>query len=370
MKKMFFYAAALFMTAVGFTACTAEDEVFPPAVVNIAEEEVEVSAQGGAVTLNLTAPSDVVYSVQTPEWIALNEDGIVARGVNSSNTLNFSVAPTQTCQERTGVIRIVTNNGLQDSLVVVQAGLELAVDKTQAGAPSAGGILTVVLTATPGYTVDMPSWITMQEDPATTHVGVQTAEVNFVIAKNTAAAAREGEIVITCGDACGKEVKIAVKQQPGLDLTKMVSYSGKWVSLEYAGDEYDATFGLVWDETDPTKVTVCNFDPYFAANGATVDQGFNFVEGQYIAEENAIYIPVMSSLNVMMEHPEYGLMDFYTGALNAEGTQYVDLYLVLNEDKSAITFPTAVCTLLLVDGEFGGHYDIYSAVGAFTKVAE
>ena len=39
---MFFYAAALCLTAVGFASCTAEDEAFPAPVVSITEEEVAV----------------------------------------------------------------------------------------------------------------------------------------------------------------------------------------------------------------------------------------------------------------------------------------------------------------------------------------
>lgn len=373
MKKMFFYAAALFMTAVGFTACTAEDEVFPPAVVNIAEEEVEVSAQGGAVTLNLTAPSDVVYSVQTPEWIALNEDGIVARGVNSSNTLNFSVAPTQTCQERTGVIRIVTNNGLQDSLVVVQAGLELAVDANAVTVLAAGEVFEIALTAVPGYTVSCPEWIVMNEDPATTHVDAQTAVVTFTVSENAEPTARVGEIVIACGDACGQEVKITVAQKAGLDLTKMVKYSGKMVS-EATGDEYEATIGLVWDENDPTLVTVCNLDPFFAANGLTVDAGFNYVQAYYLAEDNMIAIPFESSLNVTLNDPNYGLMDFSVGALDAASLEaaqnYDHAYFQLSEDKSTITIAKVLCTLLTLNGEPQGIYDAYRGGMVFTKVAE
>lgn len=369
MKKMFFYAAALFMTAVGFTACTAEDEVFPPAVVNIAEEEVEVSAQGGAVTLNLTAPSDVVYSVQTPEWISLNEEGIVARGVNSSNTLNFNVAPTQTCQERTGVIRIVAG-GLEDSLVVVQEGLALAVDVNNVTIPAAGEEFEITLVAAPGYTVSCPDWIVKGE---AVQVDVQTSVLTFTATENAEPTARAGEIVIACGDACGQEVKITVAQKAGLDLTKMVKYSGKMISDAF-GDEYDATIGLVWDENDPTLVTVCNLDPFFATNGLTVDAGFNYVQAYYLAEDNMIAIPFESTLNVTLNDPNYGLMDFSVGALDAatmaDAENYDHAYFQLSEDKSTITIANALCTLVTVNGEPQGIYDAYRGGMVFTKVAE
>ena len=373
MKKMFFYAAALCLTAVGFVSCTGEDEAFPAPVVSITEEEVAVPAEGGAVSFNLTAPTNAAFTVKTPEWIEFNENATVSRGVNSSAAYHFTVAPTESCQERTGTIYIVAANGLQDSLVVVQEGIELAVDKTEVMAPAGGGELVVALTAANGYQVSCPEWITMVEDPATTHVGVQTAEVTFAIAENTEAGERVGEIVFTCGDACGQEVKITVGQKAGLDLTKMVKYSGKMVSEAY-GDEYDATIGLVWDEEDPSVVTVCNLDPYFAQNGLTVDRGVNFVKAQYFSEENIIAIPFQSSLNVVLNDPNYGLMDFSVGALDAaslaDATGYDHVYMQLSDDKSTITIANVLCTLVTVNGQFGGYYDAYRGGIVLTKVAE
>ena len=373
MKKMFFYAAALCLTAVGFTSCTGEDEAFPAAVVSITEEEVAMTAEGGPISFNLTAPTNAAFSVQTPEWIAFNENATVTRNVNSTTAFNFVVAPAESCQERTGVIRVVAVNGLQDSLVVVQEGITLAVGASQASVAAAGGNLAVVLTAADGYTVSCPEWITMNEDPATTHVGVQTAEVTFAIAENTEAGARTGEIVFTCGDGCGQEVKVTVSQKAGLDLSKMVKYSGKMISEAY-GDEYDATIGLVWDEEDPSVVTVCNLDPYFAMNGLDVAAGVNYVKAIYFSEENIIAIPFQSTLNLTLDHPSYGLMDFSVGALDApsleNATNYDNVYLQLNEDKSTITIDNALCTLVTVNGQFGGYYDIYRGGIVLTKVAE
>lgn len=368
MKKMFFYAAALCLTAVGFTACTAEDEAFPAATVSITEEEVAMTAEGGPISFNLTAPTNAAFSVQTPEWIEFNENATVTRGVNTANTFNFEVAPAESCQERTGVIRIVTNNGLQDSLVVVQDGIELAVDITEVGAPNTGGELTVALTAAPGYTVSCPAWITMNENLAETHVGVQTANITFTIAQNTGATVREGEIVITCGDACGQEVKIAVSQQRGIDLSKMVNYAGQLSSL-YEPTTYDTTFGLVWDANDETAVTVCNFEPWALSAGASVEIGMNFVQAQYFPDHNAIAIPLASPLNISASG-----YDLYAGGLNTvtleETSEFDHIYLWLNEDKTTITITNAICTMAFQGGNFVGIWDAYAGGAVFTKVTE
>ena len=368
MKKMFFYAAALCLTAVGFTACTAEDEAFPAATVSITEEETAMTAAGGALAFSVTAPSNEPLTVQTPEWIEFNEGATVTRGVNSATTYHFVVAPAESCQERSGAIRIVAANGLQDSLVVVQEGIKLAVSTTSAAVGSAGEVLTVNLTAATGYTVAMPSWITMNEDPATTHEGVQTAAVSFTIAQNTGATAREGEIVFTCCDACGQEVKIAVTQQRGLDLSKMVNYTGKFTSV-YEGNTYETTFGILFDENDETVVTLCNFEPWALSVGATVEAGMNFVQGQYFPDYNAIAVPLASPLNIVASGYE-----LYLGGLNTpnleETSEFDHVYLWFNEDQSTISIPNAICTMAFQGDEFLGLWDVYAGGEVFTKVAE
>ena len=363
MKKMFFYAAALCLTAVGFASCTAEDEAFPAAVVSITEEEVAVAAEGGSISFNLTAPTNEAFSVQTPDWIEFNENGTVSRGVNSTAAYKFEVAPAESCQERTGVIRIVAASGLQDSLVVVQDGIELAVDVTETAAPNTGGVLTVELTAAPGYTVTMPEWITMNEDPATTHVGAVTAEVSFNIEQNTGANPREGEIVFTCGDGCGQEVKIAISQERGLELDKMVKYSGTIQSLAY-GDTYEHTIGLIWDENDETKVIVCNLEPYYAANGYTVEAGYNFLEAIYVPEQNLIAIPSGTAFNIgNLIYASTSSADLNSNIGNAG-------YLVLNDDKTAVQLPYAFYTAYFnADGSMGAE-DAYAGGVVYTKVTK
>ena len=368
MKKMFFYAAALCLTAVGFASCTGEDEAFPAAVVSIAEETVEMTAKGGAVQINLTTPTNMAYSVQAPEWITVNEDATVARGVNTSNTFNFVVAPTNTCQERTGVVRIVANNGLQDSFEVVQAGVELAVDMNSATISSAGEVLEVKLTGPSDYTVACPEWVTMNENPAETHVDAQTAVVSFTIAENTETTERLGEIVFTCGDGCGQEVKVALTQNRGLGENKMINYTGKFTSV-YEGNTYETTFGVLFDEEDETVVTLCNFEPWALSAGATVDKGMNFVEGQYFPDYNVIVVPIPSFLNIAVSGYE-----LYLGGLNTPGLEetsdFDNVYLWFNEDKSTITIPNAICTMAFKGDNFEGPWDIYAGGEVFTKVAE
>ncbi|MBO5677052.1 MAG: BACON domain-containing protein [Bacteroidaceae bacterium] len=361
MKKMFFYAAALCLTAVGFVSCTGEDEAFPAPVVSITEEEVAVPAEGGAVAFNLTAPSNEAFTVKTPEWIEFNEGATVTRGVNSSAAYHFTVAPAESCQERTGAIYIVAASGLQDSLVVVQEGVKFAVDMETATATSAGGTLVVNLTAVDGYDVEMPEWITMNEDPGVTHEGVQTAKVTFDVAQNTTGKERQGEIKFTCCDECAQSVTITVVQQ-GLNVDKMVKYSGTLQSLAY-GDVYENTIGLIWDEEDATKVYVCNIEPYYAAGGYTVDKGFNFIEATYDAENNMIIIAPGSYFNI--------------GELFFASTSSADLnsdigygYLLLNADKTQIQQPYAFYTAYFNADNSMGAEDAYAGGVIYTKVAE
>lgn len=194
MKKFFFYAAALCMTAVGFTACTAEDEAFPAPALSVSVENSAVAAEGGRIAFNLTAPTNEAYSVDLPEWIVMDEGATVTRNVNTTSDLNFVVAPAVSYEERVGNIRITTASGMVVTHEVVQEGVNLSFDLADYAAPAAGGELAAKLTALPGYTVECPEWIKMNEDPATTHEGVFTDDVTFAIAPITTCKERTGII--------------------------------------------------------------------------------------------------------------------------------------------------------------------------------
>ena len=227
--------------------------------------------------------------------------------------------------------------------------------------------LIVKLRTNRDYKITTPEWIRLSEKQS----NAITTEFHFVVEENTTSSTRTGDIIATCNDNCGKSDKVTVIQKPDVSKATMTKYTGKLTSLLY-GDEYDTTIGLVWDENDPTMVTICNLDPYFADNGLTVENNANFVTGVYFPEENVIGVPFQSTLNISVNNPEYGLMEFSVGALNTatleDNSNYNHLYLYLNEDKSTITFPTAICTLVSIGGEFAGHYDIYGGGVTFTKV--
>jgi hypothetical protein len=254
MKKMFFYAAALCLTAVGFASCTAEDEVFPDAVVSIPEDETAVPVEGGAITFNLTTPTNEPFSVQTPDWIEFLEDATMTRGVNSTTTYHFEVAPAVSYQERVGVIRVVAKSGLQDSLVVVQEGVNLSFNLEDYAAPAAGGALAAKLTALPGYTVECPEWIKMNEDPATTHEGVYTDDVTFAIAPITTCKERTGIIRVFAEGV--KDSLVVVQSGIGLAIDK----------TEFTSPTDGATFAVQLTAAAGYKVTcpdwiVMNEDP-------------------------------------------------------------------------------------------------------------
>ena len=75
-----------------------------------------------------------------------------------------------------------------------------------------------------------------------------------------------------------------------------------------------------------------------------------------------------------LNDPNYGLMDFSVGALDApsldSATNYDHAYMQLSDDKSTITIANVLCTLVSVQGEFAGYYDAYSGGIVLTKVAE
>lgn len=357
MKKFFFYAAALFMTAVGFTACTAEDEVFPEPVLSIAEDETTIGAEGGNITFNLTAPTNERFTIETPDWIEIDE-AATTRGVNTVSDFTFIVHPAVSCQERVGAIKFTTVSGRVESINVVQAGIELAFATEKAMVGFVGGEFSIALRAVDGYTITMPEWITLKDDIATTHKNQQIALLHFEVAQNTGDK-RSGEIVVTCGDGCGKSATLVVEQLP-----RSIQYKGQLTSLGF-GDVYDSNITIIWDAEDPTTVYVCDLEPYYAESGRNLANGENILPALYSAADNMILIETGTYYNI--DKLFYVSLDAAVDSESANITQYG--LLELSGDMSTVTLPYAFYT---------GYYtadawepeDLYGGGVTYTLVTE
>ena len=354
MKKFFFYAAALFMTAVGFTACTAEDEVFPEPVLSIAEDETTIGAEGGNITFNLTAPSNERFTIETPDWIEIDE-AATTRGVNTVSDFTFIVHPAVSCQERVGAIKFATVSGRVESINVVQAGIELAFATEKATVGFVGGEFSIALRAVDGYTITMPEWITLKDDIATTHKNQQIALLHFEAAQNTGDK-RSGEIVVTCGDGCGKSATLVVEQ-----LSQSIKYQGKLTSLAY-GDVYDSNITIVWDEEDPTTVYVCDLEPFYASEGRTSENGENILVAEYSAADGMIVLYSGTPFNI----DKY----FYLSTSAADSEEPANYgFLVFNADLSTVTLPYAFYTAYNTASGMGAD-DLYGGGVTYTLVTE
>ena len=355
MKKFFFYAAALFMTAVGFTACTAEDEVFPEPVLSIAEDETTISAEGGKITFNLTAPTNERFTIETPDWIEIDE-AATTRGVNTVSDFTFIVHPAVSCQERVGAIKFTTVSGRVESINVVQAGVEPAFATEKEMVVSLGREISIALRAVDGYTITMPEWITLKDDITTTHKNQQIALLHFEVAKNTGDK-RSGEIVVTCGDGCGKSATLVVEQ-----LSQSIQYQGQLTSLLY-DDVYDSNITIMWDDEDPTKVYVCDLEPYYASEGRNSANGENILPAKYSAADNMILIKFGTYYNI--DQLFYASSDASTGSDN-----FIEYGLLLfSGDMSTVTLPFAFCTGA-VSKDGWGYEDFYGGNVTYTLVTE
>lgn len=354
MKKFFFYAAALIMTAVGFTACTAEDEVFPEPVLSVAEDETTIGAEGGKITFNLTAPTNERFTIETPDWIEIDE-AATTRGVNTVSDFTFIVHPAVSCQERVGAIKFTTVSGRVESINVVQAGIELAFAKEKATVISASGEFSIALRAVDGYTITMPEWITLKDDIATTHKNQQIALLHFEVTQNTGDK-RSGEIVVTCGDGCGKSATLVVEQ-----LSQSIKYQGKLTSLLY-NDVYDSNITIVWDAEDPTKVYVCDLEPFYASEGRTSENGENILVAEYSAADGMIALYSGTPYNI----DKY----FYLSTNAAESEEPANYgFLVFNADFSTVTLPYAFYTAYNTANGMGAD-DLYGGGVTYTLVTE
>lgn len=368
MKKFFFYAAALCMTAVGFTACTAEDEAFPAPALSVSVENSAVAAEGGRIAFNLTAPTNEAYSVDLPEWIVMDEGATVTRNVNTTSDLNFVVAPAVSYEERVGNIRITTASGMVVTHEVVQDGIEFAVaaadgsEATTVTYPCLTSVLSLKVTAADGYKVELPSWITMEEDYNTTHDAAQTVEVHFNLAPNATAEDRQGEILIYANESDENPVSFNVVQ-----CAQIMKFTGEVTSLEY-GTTYTSNIELIWDLENPNVVRIANIDPFAYSEGYTYANQQNYVDAEYLSDYKVIGVVAGSPLHVNY----YGYDLFYASCetVDASDGSLTHGYYEFNEDLSTLSCANAVYNIVMQGDQILGWFDYYRGGIEYTRVTE
>ena len=368
MKKFFFYAAALCMTAVGFTACTAEDEAFPAPALSVSVENSAVAAEGGRIAFNLTAPTNEAYSVDLPEWIVMDEGATVTRNVNTTSDLNFVVAPAVSYEERVGNIRITTASGKVVTHEVVQEGIKFAVSMDNATDDStvkvmgSSSVVTATITAADGYQVVLPSWMTMEEDYNTTHDAAQTVKVHFNVELNAGTEDRQGEILFYMSETDEAPISVNVVQ-----YAQTMKFTAEVKSLEY-GSIYTSNVELIWDAENPSKIVFANIDPFAYYEGYTYANQQNYVDAEYSSEYNIIGVPAGAPLHVNY----YGYDLYYASSETADASDGVltNGYYVFDDEMTTMVCPTAVYNIVMQNDQILGWFDYYLGGIEYTRVTE
>ncbi len=186
-----------------------------------AQKEYHFAASGGK--LDFTVNANVEYTVTvSADWIKQ----VAARGLTETQ-LHFDIAENTSDTAREGSITL-TSGSLKQVIAVKQVGKDVfAITQKDFKVSATGGNITVEVTSTGDYTVQMPdvAWLTEVKSKAAT-----TSTRTFAIAANNTYDARTAEIVFSHTET-GKVEKVTVMQEQLDGLT----VSQKEYSLDYAG---------------------------------------------------------------------------------------------------------------------------------------
>lgn len=126
-------------------------------------------------------------------------------------------------------------------------------------------------------------------------------------------------------------------------------YKGTYA--DYWGDAYDFAVTFIADAEDPYKVTVCDIEPYLAANGYKASNGYNKFEGVLDPETGIITVFAGQKVG----YKGYYLEGYDTESIDT-AEEATDLYIQVVNFGAAVTIINGYG---FTDG--GGYWEIFDA---------
>ena len=234
----------------------------------LTEDVIEVSYEGGKVSVKLSANSDVTYAIadNAKEWIVVAQPNGAPTKALVESTYEFNVLPNPVKQEREGVITF-TNEAGSETVTIKQEALpepdpEISLDAISvSNVPVAGDVIKV------GLTSNMP-WVAALEDgvnwlsvsPASGQAG-ENVEITLTIQENPNNDGRFTNVSFTCTNAENesKTVKLGVSQD-GLNIPSDIHISTAAQLIEFATNYNSGTYAPVIDKLTATLDADIAFD--------------------------------------------------------------------------------------------------------------
>lgn len=246
----------------------------------LTDDVVEVSYEGGKVSVTLSANSDVTYAIadDAKDWIVVAEpNGAPTRALVES-TYDFNVLPNPVKEAREGVITF-TNEAGSETVTVKQEALpepdpELTIDPAAISDVTVEGAeVKLALTSNMPWIVAVPEgveWLTVS--PAEGEAG-ENVEVTVTIQANDANDGRNADLTFTCTNAENESKEVTVKvTQRGLNIPSSVSISSADELIQFATSFNNGYYDVVADVLTVTLTDDIIFD-------ATSSEAFNATGG-------------------------------------------------------------------------------------------
>ena len=262
----------------------------------LTDDVVEVSYEGGKVSVTLSANSDVTYAIaeEAKSWIVVVEpNGAPTRALVES-TYDFNVLPNPVKEAREGVITF-TNEAGSETVTVKQEALpepdpELAISPAAISNVAVdGAAVKLSLTSNMPWTVaiaDGASWLSVS--PAQGAAG-ENVEVTVTIQANNANDGRSTSLTFTCTNAENesKEVVVSVSQE-GLNIPHDIHISTAADLIKFADDYESGFYNTVLDILTVTLDADIAFNETTSASFMGVGSGLNPFKASFDGANHAI----------------------------------------------------------------------------------
>lgn len=234
----------------------------------LTNDVVEVSYEGGKVSVTLSANSDVTYAIadNAKDWIVVAEPAGAPTKALVESTYEFNVLPNPVKEAREGVITF-TNEAGSETVTVKQEALpepdpELAISPAAISDVAVdGATVKLALTSNMPWVVSIPDgvkWLTVS--PNQGEAG-ENIEVTVTIQGHDANDGRTTDLTFTCTNAENESKEVVIKvTQKGLNIPSDIHISTAAQLIEFATTYNSGTYAPVIDKLTATLDADIAFD--------------------------------------------------------------------------------------------------------------
>lgn len=272
MKRTYIFALCLSLPLlVALPGCTSDDDASSKAVSELlnAEREVEFVATETSCQVKITADCAwVVKSIDQTGWQDLVVSPLSGEG---SGTLVITTGQNHSSQDRSAVITLTTEGGLQQKVTIrqKQSGADLSINKESFELSDGAGTETLQVKCNTNWTIlglTGQEWIELGQT-----AGNGDADIPIKVKENFDDAERTVVLTVSAGSVGDNQYACRITQS-GKELITLKMSTTELPAFAAAGGKQtvDVTCNGVWNAAVPTSINWLHITPTSGIGNATI----------------------------------------------------------------------------------------------------